>query len=114
MCRRQCRLAQAVAGGDGRRQRREETMTINVTMRGLLRRAAALALAVSSGAWLSTASAAGVDQKLHDAVPAGYQTSGVNIAVFNDWPPDEFVENGELKGWSVDMAKAMAEKLGIT
>jgi polar amino acid transport system substrate-binding protein len=57
--------------------------------------------------------AAGVDQKLHDALPAEYQTNGVNVAVFNDWPPDEFVEGGELKGWSVDMAKAMSEKLGV-
>lgn len=59
------------------------------------------------------AQAGGVDQKLHDAVPADYKANGVHVAVFNDWPPDEFVENGELKGWSVEMAKAMAEKLGI-
>ncbi|TMJ38211.1 MAG: transporter substrate-binding domain-containing protein [Alphaproteobacteria bacterium] len=59
------------------------------------------------------AGAAGLDQKLHDAVPAEYQTNGVNVAVFNDWPPDEFIEGGELKGWSVDMAKAMSEKLGV-
>jgi polar amino acid transport system substrate-binding protein len=59
------------------------------------------------------ADAAGIDQKLHDALPAEYQTNGVNVAVFNDWPPDEFIEGGELKGWSVDMAKAMAEKLGV-
>jgi len=57
--------------------------------------------------------AAGVDKKLHDALPDEYQKNGVNVAVFNDWPPDEFVENGELKGWSVDMAKAMAERLGV-
>lgn len=59
------------------------------------------------------ARAAGVDQKLHNALPPDYQKNGVNVAVFNDWPPDEFVENNELKGWSVDMAKAMAEKLGV-
>jgi polar amino acid transport system substrate-binding protein len=59
------------------------------------------------------AHAAGVDKALHDALPADYQSKGVNVAVFNDWPPDEFVENGELKGWSVDMAKAMAERLGV-
>jgi polar amino acid transport system substrate-binding protein len=59
------------------------------------------------------AQAAAVDKKLHDAVPMEYQSNGINIAVFNDWPPDEFVENGELKGWSVEMAKAMSEKLGV-
>lgn len=57
--------------------------------------------------------AGGIDQKLHDALPEEYKTNGVNVAVFNDWPPDEFMENGELKGWSVDMAKAMSEKLGV-
>ncbi|WP_246770757.1 transporter substrate-binding domain-containing protein [Aestuariivirga sp. YIM B02566] len=61
----------------------------------------------------TAAVAGGVDQKLHDALPDQYKTNGVNVAVFNDWPPDEFVENGELKGWSVDMAKAMSEKLGV-
>lgn len=59
------------------------------------------------------AAAGGIDQKLHDALPDEYKTNGVNVAVFNDWPPDEFVEKGELKGWSVDMAKAMSEKLGV-
>src|SRR4051812_41745756 len=94
-------------------QKREGMMTMTETMRSLLRRAAVVALVLASGAWVSAASAAGVDQKLHDAVPAGYRTNGVNVAVFNDWPPDEFVENGELKGWSVDMAKAMSDKLGV-
>ncbi|CAM5762906.1 hypothetical protein LMIY3S_00635 [Labrys miyagiensis] len=54
-----------------------------------------------------------VDKALHDALPKEYQENGVKVAVFNDWPPDEFVENGELKGWSVDMAKAMSAKLGV-
>lgn len=61
----------------------------------------------------ASANAAGVDQKLHGAVPSEYQKNGVNVAAFNDWPPDEFVETGELKGWSIDMAKAMSEKLGV-
>ena len=60
-----------------------------------------------------TTRAAGADKALHNALPAQYQQQGVKVAVFNDWPPDEFVENGELKGWSVDMAKAMSEKLGV-
>src|SRR5450631_1987936 len=59
------------------------------------------------------AQAADVDKALHDALSADYQSKGVNVAVFNDWAPDEFVENGELKGWSVDMAKAMSERLGV-
>jgi len=77
---------------------------------GLSRRHVLAAAAVLSAVLGGSAAA---DQKLHDALPAEYQANGVNIAVFNDWPPDEFVENGELKGWSVDMAKAMSEKLGV-
>jgi len=79
-------------------------------LRKLLGSAAILAAAAG---FALQAQAAGMDQKLHDAVPDEYKTNGVHVAVFNDWPPDEFVENGELKGWSVDMAKAMSEKLGV-
>jgi polar amino acid transport system substrate-binding protein len=81
----------------------------------MLRRGASTSLAglAFAAALAIQAHAAGVDQKLHDALPADYQAKGINVAVFNDWPPDEFVENGELKGWSVDMAKAMSEKLGV-
>lgn len=74
---------------------------------------AALAIAAAIAIATVQAVAGGIDQKLHDALPEEYKANGVNVAVFNDWPPDEFVENGELKGWSVDMAKAMSEKLGV-
>ncbi len=78
----------------------------------------ATALAGALAASVIAAHAAGVDKvpvdkALHDALPADYQSKGVTVAVFNDWPPDEFVENGQLKGWSVDMAKAMSERLGV-
>ncbi len=45
-------------------------------------------------------------------MPENYR-KGVKIAAFNDWPPDEFVEDGVLKGWSIDMAKAMSERIGV-
>jgi polar amino acid transport system substrate-binding protein len=54
-----------------------------------------------------------MDKTLHDALPDQYTSEGVKVAAFNDWPPDEFVENGELKGWSIDMAKAMSARLGV-
>jgi len=51
---------------------------------------------------------------LHDALPQEYQESGIKIAVFNDWAPDEFVDaDGVLKGWSVDLAHEMEERLGV-
>jgi polar amino acid transport system substrate-binding protein len=53
------------------------------------------------------------DVALHNAVPAQYRSGGVKIAVFNDWPPDEFVANGQLTGWSVDLAHAMAAVLNL-
>jgi polar amino acid transport system substrate-binding protein len=34
--------------------------------------------------------------------------------VFSDWAPEEFVEGGQVKGWSVDLAKAMVGSLGMT
>lgn len=62
---------------------------------------------------VATAQEIAVVPALHDAVPENYKTDGVKIAAFNDWPPDEFVEDGVLKGWSIDMAHAMSAKLGV-
>ena len=53
------------------------------------------------------------DVALHNAVPANYRSNGVKIAVFNDWPPDEFLQNNQLTGWSVDLAHAMAAVLNL-
>lgn len=50
--------------------------------------------------------------ELNAALPEEYK-DGINIAVFNDWPPDEFVEDGELKGWSVDIAREIEDRLGV-
>jgi polar amino acid transport system substrate-binding protein len=73
-----------------------------------------VALAFATSFPLAVAAPApAVDKALHDALPENYKQKGVNVAAFNDWPPDEFAENGELKGWSIDMAKAMAAKLGV-
>lgn len=53
------------------------------------------------------------DVALHNALPASYRQNGVKVAVFNDWPPDEFLQNNQLTGWSVDLAHAMAAVLGV-
>lgn len=51
---------------------------------------------------------------LHDALPQEYRDNGINAAVFNDWAPDEFTDSdGQLKGWSVDIAKEMEQRLGV-
>lgn len=91
------------------------TTTTKAGTRGAL----ALALSAAGLAAMLGSSAAraqsmpAVDKAIHDALPEKYKKDGVKVAAFNDWPPDEFVENGELKGWSIDMAKAMAAKLGV-
>ena len=72
-----------------------------------------LGLAVPVGMASAQDAAPAVDKALHDALPKDYQDNGVKVAAFNDWPPDEFVEGGVLKGWSIDMAKAMSAKLGV-
>ncbi|MFT4158554.1 transporter substrate-binding domain-containing protein [Shinella sp.] len=52
---------------------------------------------------------------LHDALPQEYKDNGIKAAVFNDWAPDEYLDaDGQLKGWSVDIAKEMQERLGVT
>ena len=53
------------------------------------------------------------DTALHNALPAQYRANGVKVAVFNDWPPDEFLQNDQLTGWSVDLAHAMAAVLNV-
>lgn len=51
---------------------------------------------------------------LHDTLPQEYKDNGIKAAVFNDWAPDEFLDSdGQLKGWSVDIAKEMEERLGV-
>jgi polar amino acid transport system substrate-binding protein len=71
-----------------------------------------MALLWAAAAMAALPATAEVIPALHDALPAEYQ-DGINVAVFNDWPPDEFVENGELKGWSVDLAREMEDRLGV-
>lgn len=51
---------------------------------------------------------------LHDVLPQTYKDNGIKAAVFNDWAPDEFLDSdGQLKGWSVDIAKEMETRLGV-
>lgn len=74
------------------------------------------AASATSGASSSAASGsfgATEDTALHKALPAKYIKSGVKVAAFNDWPPDEFVDNGALVGWSMDLAKALSVELGV-
>src|SRR4051812_41749332 len=86
-------------------------MKIFWTVGSQFRRGIALCGAI---AVLTTAAHAAVIPALHDALPEEYKANGVKVAVFNDWAPDEYMENGELKGWSVDLAKEISDRLGVT
>jgi polar amino acid transport system substrate-binding protein len=47
-------------------------------------------------------------------VPAPFRKSGViKDITYNDAPPDEYVDGGDLVGWEVDLAKATAQVLGL-
>lgn len=54
-----------------------------------------------------------VDAAASKLLPAQMKDKGVSVAVYSDWSPEEYVEDGQLKGWNVDLAKAMAAKLGV-
>jgi polar amino acid transport system substrate-binding protein len=78
--------------------------------------AALLLSACGSDAKTAESGAAPVKQAADPAVaklvPANLKSA--NVAVFGDWAPEEYVEKGRIKGWSVDLAKAMAAKMGMT
>lgn len=79
----------------------------------LMATAGMLAISTMLSAGVSMAQDVAVVPALHDAVPEEYKAAGIKVAAFNDWPPDEFMEDGVLKGWSIDMANAMSAKLGV-
>ncbi|MCQ9367044.1 transporter substrate-binding domain-containing protein [Brevibacterium sp. 50QC2O2] len=51
------------------------------------------------------------DDAVAGKVPEKFK-GGVNVAVYSDWAPEEYVENGEFKGWSVELAKIWSQKMG--
>ena len=72
--------------------------------------AAGTASAGTAGSAAGSSAASG--DSLASMVPADLKTA--TFGVFSDWAPEEFVQNGQVAGWSVDLAKAMAASLGMT
>jgi polar amino acid transport system substrate-binding protein len=66
----------------------------------------------SSAGPASAAPTEKVDPAVAKLVPAGMKN--LKVAVYSDWAPDEFADNGRLEGWSVDLVKAMAAEMGAT
>lgn len=52
-----------------------------------------------------------VVKAIADAVPAKF-ADGINAAVYSDWAPEEYVEGSQFKGWSVELATLMSQKMG--
>lgn len=72
--------------------------------------AASPASSAASGSAAGSSAASG--DSLASMVPADLKSA--TFGVFSDWAPEEFVQNGQVAGWSVDLAKAMATSLGMT
>ncbi|WGW13294.1 transporter substrate-binding domain-containing protein [Saxibacter everestensis] len=53
-----------------------------------------------------------VDDSVASQVPDDF-AKGVNVAVYSDWAPEEYVEGNQFKGWSVEMAELMSQKMGV-
>jgi polar amino acid transport system substrate-binding protein len=46
-------------------------------------------------------------------VPAKYAASGLNVAMDATYPPDEFVQGGQIVGFDADLIKAIAQTLNV-
>jgi polar amino acid transport system substrate-binding protein len=53
------------------------------------------------------------DPALAATVPAAVQKAGLLDITYNDFAPDEYVSNGKLVGWEVDLGQAVAATLGL-
>lgn len=53
-----------------------------------------------------------VVDEIASAVPEEY-ADGVEVAVYSDWAPEEYVEGGDFKGWSVELATLMSQTMGV-
>lgn len=63
------------------------------------------------------AALAAADEKLAAALPEAVRTAGkLNVTISLAYPPMEYSDAGstELKGFDIDLAKAIAERLGLT
>jgi polar amino acid transport system substrate-binding protein len=47
------------------------------------------------------------------AVPAKYLASGLSVAVDATYPPDEFIQNGQIVGFDADLMVALGQQLGV-
>jgi polar amino acid transport system substrate-binding protein len=53
------------------------------------------------------------DAALASTVPSAVKKQGLLDITYNDFAPDEYVANGKLVGWEVDLGAAVAATLGV-
>ncbi|BBD38912.1 hypothetical protein Amn_37920 [Aminobacter sp. Y103A] len=78
-----------------------------------------MVLGLASATFISLAGAAYAagDEKLAAALPEAVRSAGkLNVTISLAYPPMEYSDAGstELKGFDIDLAKAIAERLGLT
>lgn len=86
-----------------------------------MKRLLPMVLGLASATFLSLAASgaahAAADEKLAAAVPDAVRDTGkLNVTISLAYPPMEYSDAGstELKGFDIDLAKAIAERLGLT
>lgn len=54
------------------------------------------------------------DQSLQDRVPDDYKADGISVGVFDNWPPEEWRDaDGQYRGFNVDLANLVSDKIGV-
>lgn len=84
-----------------------------------MKRMLPMVLGLASATFISLAGAAYAagDEKLAAALPEAVRSAGkLNVTISLAYPPMEYSDAGstELKGFDIDLAKAIAERLGLT
>lgn len=69
--------------------------------------------ATAAGQPTTATAPAGVDAQAAALVPADVKNRTLNVAIYNDYPPAEFIQNGKLVGYSPDVAQAIGIVLGL-
>lgn len=72
------------------------------------------ALTLLAGLWLGPAfGAAAVDDEQLDSLAAVRQAGVLRVALYQDNPPYSYLDKGRMQGLDVDIARALADKLGL-
>ncbi|PPK98712.1 polar amino acid transport system substrate-binding protein [Kineococcus xinjiangensis] len=68
----------------------------------------------STGSPTSSAAAPSADTSLQDSLPQALKDSGVlRVGTNAEYPPNEYLEGGEVAGLGIDVMNAVAAKLGL-